>query len=249
MMKRLFFATDGSPALNYAVQELEKRGISFAESPREQVTHLLLPVPCKLSAGELRSILAGLPKNMTVLGGFLDRPELADYACLDLLKDERYQAKNAMITAYCALQIAGEPLPVTWEGCPVLILGWGRIGKCLGSLLKNLGAEVSIAARKETDLAMIAALGCDGRDIRQLDYILRRYRVIFNTVPCPILSRAQTALCRGDCVMVELASSPGIDAPNVIDGRRLPGKLAPESAGKLIARTVMRLCAREEETL
>ena len=248
-MKRLIFATEGSPALDHAVRELETRGISFAENPCDQVTHLLLPVPCRLSAGELSALLARLPKNITVLGGFLDRPELAAYTCLDLLKDQRYLAKNAMITAYCALKLGGETLGVTWEDCPVLILGWGRIGKCLGSLLKNLGAEVSIAARKESDLAMIAALGCDGRDIRQLDYILRRYRVIFNTVPAPVLSRAQAALCREDCVMVELASAPGIDARNVIDGRGLPGKLAPESAGKLIARTVMGLCAREEETL
>jgi dipicolinate synthase subunit A len=153
-----------------------------------------------------------------------------------------------MITAYCAIELAQKEMAVTWEDCPVLLLGWGRIGKCLGSLLKNLGAQVSIAARKETDLAMIAALGCDGREISQLDYILRRYRVIFNTVPFPVLSRAQAELCREDCVLVELASAPGIDAPNVIDGRGLPGKMAPESAGKLIARTVMGLWAREEET-
>ena len=245
-MNWLIYATEGDPALSYGVRELEKRGICFADAPGSGVTHLLLPVPCRLSGQELTGLLAQLPKGVTVLGGFLDRPELKHYRCLDLLKDSRYLAKNAMITAYCALELAQKEMAVTWEDCPVLILGWGRIGKCLGSLLKSLGPQVSIAARKEADLSMIAALGCDGRDIGQLDYILRRYRVIFNTVPSPVLSRAQTGLCREDCILVELASTPGMDAPNVIDGRGLPGKLAPESAGKLIARTVMGLWAREE---
>lgn len=249
MMKRLIYAALGSPALDFAVQELEMRGLSFTPNPCAQVTHLLLPVPCRMNTEELSGILSALPKNITVLGGFLDRPELAAYPCFDLLKEERYQAKNAMITAYCALNLAAGKLPVTWEGCPVLILGWGRIGKSLGSLLKRLGAQVTIAARKERDLAMISALGCDGRSIEELDYILRRYRVIFNTVAHPVLPKEKTNLCRDDCVMVELASSPGMDAANIVDGRGLPGKLAPESAGKLIARTVMSLCAREEETL
>lgn len=247
-MNWLIYTANNDPSLGYAVQELEKRGISFADAPCARVTHLLLPVPCRLSREQTADILNQLPPSISVIGGFLDRPELAHYRCLDLLKDPRYLAKNAMITAYCAIELAQKEMAVTWEDCPVLLLGWGRIGKCLGGLLKNLGAQVSIAARKETDLAMIAALGCDGREISQLDYILRRYRVIFNTVPFPVLSRAQAELCREDCVLVELASAPGIDAPNVIDGRGLPGKMAPESAGKLIARTVMGLWAREEET-
>lgn len=249
MKSRLIFATEGSPALAFAARELEKRGISFADSPGPGVTHLLLPVPCRFTGAEIKEILDRLPKNITVLGGFLDRPELKGYRCLDLLKDHRYLAKNAMITAYCALGLAQREMAVTWEDCPVLILGWGRIGKCLGSLLNSLGAQVSVAARKESDLAMIAALGCDGRDIGKLDCILRRYRVIFNTVPSPVLTRVQTQLCREDCILVELASVSGMDAPNVIDGRGLPGRLAPESAGKLIARTVMGLWAREEESL
>lgn len=224
-------------------------GVDFASSPASAVTHLLLGVPCRLSDNELRALLSRLPQNITVLGGFLNRPELAGYPCVDLLKDERYQAENAMITAHCALRIIARELPVIWPDCPVLILGWGRIGKCLATLLRGLGAAVSVAARKETDRAMIAALGYDAQNIHDLGCILRRYRVIFNTVPCPVLSTEQAGCCRRDCLLVELASKAGIEAENVIDGRGLPGKIAPESAGKLIARTILRLCAQKEDTL
>ena len=249
MKKRLVYAAGGTASLAYAMQELEDRGISFAAAPCDGVSHLLLPVPCRLSEDALKPVLQSLPTDITVLGGFLDRPDLAGYPCMDLLKDQRYLAKNAMITAYCALSLAEKEMKVTWEDCPVLILGWGRIGKCLGKLLKALGARVSVAARKEADLSMLAALGFDAREISSLDCILRRYRVIFNTVPHPVLSRSQLELCRKDCVLVELASSPGMDGSNVIDGRGLPARLAPESAGKLIARTVLGLWAKEEGIL
>ena len=249
MKNRLIYVPEGTGALRYALEEMEKRGVSLAAEPSAGVTHLLLSVPCRMAEEELKAVLERLSRDITVLGGFLNRPELEGYRCLDLLEDPGYVAKNAMITAQCAVRLAAERLPVVWDGCPVLILGWGRIGKCLGSILKRMGAEVSVAARKPGDLAMIAALGCDAREIGRLDCILRRYRVIFNTVPAPVLRRGQTELCREDCLLVELASKPGMEGENIIDGRGLPGKMAPESSGKLIARVVLGLCAREEEML
>lgn len=248
MNNRLLYAPEDTPALKYALEELDNRGIGITREPCEKVTHLLLSAPCRIIEGELMGILKKLPRDITVLGGVLDRQELIGYRCQDLLTDPLYLAKNAMITAYCAVGLAERNLPVVWEGCPVLVLGWGRIGKCLGSILKKLGAEVSIAARKPEDLAMIAALGCDGRSVAGLDCILRRYRVIFNTIPAPVLKQGQRALCREDCILIELASKPGMEGAGIIDGRGLPGKMAPESSGKLIARSVMRLCAREDET-
>ena len=247
MNQRLFFVVGKSAALKIAAEELEKRGVSITETPFPDVTHLLLPVPCKMTSEELISVLKHVPKNVTVLGGFLRRPELDGYRCLDLLSDERYQAENARITAYCAVNVATGRMRITWDQCPVLILGWGRIGKCLGQLLKAMEADVSIAARKTTDRAMIAALGCESEDISDLGFILKRYRVIFNTVPSPVLSEEQVAHCRHDCLKIELASRPGIAGDDVVDARGLPGKYAPESSGKLIARTVLRLCARKEE--
>lgn len=246
MNDRVFFAAGNSKSLAFAAKELEMRGIVLTDTPSENVTHLLLPTPCKLSGAELNSVLNAVPPNITVFGGFLDRPELEGYRCTDLLKDEIYLAQNAQITAYCALNAVAGKLPVTWQDCPVLIVGWGRIGKCFGRLLQTLGASVSISARKAQDRAMITALGFDAEDTEKLNYILKRYRVIFNTVPFPVLSSGQLAHCRPDCLKVELASSPGIEGDDVIDARGLPGKFAPETSGKLIARTVLRLCAQKE---
>ena len=244
MEKRIFYAAGGSKAIEYAARELELRGLTFSAAPNPEVTHLLLPVPCR---EDVTPVLEKLSNGTTIVGGALDGPEFSKFCCIDLLRDSVYLANNAMITAHCAITMAAQLLPVIWDGCPVLIIGWGRIGKCLAQLLKQIGAEVSVAARKESDRAMLTALGLTAEDPSRLNHILCRYRLIMNTVPEPVLYGSQLRHRRPDCLMIELASRPGILSEDVLLAPGLPGKMAPESSGRLIARSVMRLCARKEE--
>lgn len=243
---RVYYIAGGSEALKAAAGELTMRGLTVTASPTPAVTHLLLGVPCRMERQALESLLKQLPKDVRIFGGFLDREELQGYHCEDLLKDEGYLAQNAAITAHCALRVALERLPVTLDHCPVLILGWGRIGKCLAQLLKALEAEVVIAVRNDSQRAMIRALGYEAETLPFPGYILPRFRAIFNTVPFPVVDETAMEHCRKDCVRIELASSPGMAGSDIVDARGLPGKMAPESSGKLIARTVLRLCARKE---
>jgi dipicolinate synthase subunit A len=234
MKQRLFFAVSDAKVLTYAAEELEKRGISVVEAPSADVTHLLLPVPCKMEKERMEAVLRQLPRDITVLGGGLNREELSGYCCVDLLTDERYLAENAMITADCAIRVAANQLPITWQQCPVLILGWGRIGKCLARQLYQLGAQVTVAARKEQDRAMLRAFGYEALDLKDMDP--RQYRVIFNTVPVMISTDTP-----GDRLKIDLASSLGLGGNDVIWARGLPNKDAPESSGVLLARTAIRL--------
>ena len=244
MKNRLLYAPEGAPALKYAVEELEDRGVSFASEPTDRVTHLLLPVPCKMDGQVLERLLASLPGDVTVVGGMLNKNQLQGYRCIDLLEDPLYLAKNAMITAHCALRLAEGNLSVIWEGCPVLVLGWGRIGKCLGKFLAEAGAEVTIAARKEADVAMVRALGYEGIFLHEAPPLLTRFDALINTIPAMVLSASG---CRKECALLELASQPGMAGDNIIDGRGLPGKYAPEESGRLIARTILRLCEEDME--
>ena len=86
-------------------------------------------------------------------------------------------------------------------------------------------------------------------DIAGLQHCLRRFRVIFNTVPAPLLNREQLAFCRQDCLKLELASVSGMEGDDVLVARGLPGKFAPESSGNLIADTILRLWAERTGTL
>ena len=247
-----FYPAGSGAALTYALQRLKELGCNVAETPSDSVTHLLLPVPSFDSDGDIRGggdlqqLLAVLPRTVTVVGGNLRPPALEGYATLDLLQDAQYLAQNAAITADCAVKIARNRLPVVLAGCPVLILGWGRIGKCLAQMLKAAGAEVAVAARKEADIAMLQALGYRSERIDNLRYGLMRYRLIFNTAPAAVLSEEQVRHCRDDCVKIELASSDGMAGSDVIIARGLPAKEAPESSGLLIAKTVIRLTSGRE---
>lgn len=247
MNERVYYIAADTPPLKHAGRELTMHGLTVAQTPSKAVTHLILGVPCPTDSKDLRALLRKFHKDVRIFGGFLDQPQLEGYRCTNLLKDEEYLARNAAITAHCALRIVMEQLPVTLQHCPVLILGWGRIGKCLAQLLKALGAEVVIGVRKPEQRAMIRALGYEGELLPLPRYILPRFRAIFNTVPAPVLSEEDLEHARADCVKIELASSPGLAGDGIFNARGLPGKLAPESSGKLIARTVLRLCAGKEE--
>ena len=232
MTGHIFYNGGTSNALVYAQQYLQQKGVRFSPSLDNSVTHLLLNVP------NTAGIPENLPEGITVIGGKISADR---HPCIDLLEDPLYLAENASITAHCAVKVALQHLPVTLKDCPVLVAGWGRIGKCLAQLLQAMGSRVTVAARKESDRAMVLALGYDALDAQQLGYELIRFRIIFNTVPVMLLPKEKQVFCASDCVKIELASRPGMEASDVIRAGGLPGKDAPESSGALIAQTLLRL--------
>lgn len=255
MNRILFYPSGESRALTYAVRYLSQQGVGIASTPSPQVTHLLLPVPSFdangyiKGGGSLVHTLSQLPESVTVMGGNLQKLDPQSRETVDFLQDPFYLAENAAITADCAIRIAGTNLSTIIAGCPILVIGWGRIGKCLAAKLKAMGADVSVAARKESDRAMLAALGYRAENPGHLMFSLIRYRVIFNTAPFPVLSEAQMKHCRGDCIKIDLASQAGIAGKDVIWARGLPNQDAPEASGILIAKTAIRLAKQKEIAL
>lgn len=239
MKRMVVYRAGDNEALQWACRFLADTGVRITETPTAEATHLLLPVP-SLNGG---SVLEGLPKDITVIGGNLTDPDMDGYHKWDLLQDGLYTAKNAAITADCALRVAAQHMRTVFRNCPTLVVGWGRIGKCLAAELKAIGADVTVAARKEADRYILQALGYPTADATQLGDALTRYRLIFNTVPAPVL---RAAACRPDCIKIELASRPGIEGSDVIKALGLPGKLAPEASGRLIADTILRFVKKEE---
>lgn len=235
-----FYLAGHTAALQYAASILKCRGYEFLSRPDQSVTHLLLPVPSFdpdgtiKGGGSLAELLSKLPKDIIIFGGNLDRPELTPYQTVDLLKDPEYVARNAAITAHCAIKLALNKLPITFQNYPVLVVGWGRIGKCLADLLKKLGAQVTVAARKASDRAVLLAMGYRAVDTAELD--TTPYRVIFNTVPVMVSPH-----CPGDALKIDLASKLGLGSLDVIWARGLPNQDAPESSGELIACAVTRI--------
>lgn len=237
MFKGTILCIPRSEAARRAGDYLSEIGLHVTHKAAPDVTHLLLPVPSFPQGDEyLAHILADLSDDVIISGGNLASALLENYSCVDFLQDPYYLAENAAITARCAVKLLQTKKGL--KNCRVLILGWGRIGKCLGLDLRSLGSKVTIAARKSSDLAMIKALGFDSIPIGEVGTETLQFDVIVNTVPAMILPQM---VCSKDCIALELASKPGMAGEQIINGRGLPNRFAPEESGKLIAETFLRL--------
>jgi dipicolinate synthase subunit A len=159
---------------------------------------------------------------------------------IDLLKDPYYLCANAAITAESALGLILKELRCEITRANILILGWGRIGKCLTHQLHHLNANVTVYARKDTDRAMLSCLGYRHADRRELTRSLGRYQCIVNTIPATVLSEEELRTARADCLKLELATGVWLPGADVVIAHGLPGKYKPDAAGALIAKTVIR---------
>lgn len=226
MRQTTVFPMGDGRAVHFAARILEQNGVRVATALDRSVTHVLMNVPTK--EGDFSQI----PADVTIIGGNLDA--VTDHPKVDLLKEEQYLSENAAITADCALRLLADRLPVAFRGCPILVIGWGRIGKCLAAMLKALDADVSVAVRKSSDLGMLTALGYGAVALETVNPGL--YRAIINTAPAQVLAHGGEEVC----VKIDLASRLGMMGENVLWARGLPGKMLPEESGACIARGVLR---------
>lgn len=251
MHKGYVYCAGSTAAARYAADYLQSHGTPVSCNTGLHIRHLLLDVPSFLPDGRLRgggnldTLLAALPRDVLIYGGNLQQVTLEEYQTVDFLKDPLYLAKNAAITADCTLQIAMPLLPTTLHKLPVLIIGWGRIGKCLAQAMHALGCDVTVAARKEADRALLQALHYNAVDPADLEASLPYFRLICNTAPEMVIHEKLASKCK-NCVKIDLASQQGIAGEDVIWARGLPGIHAPESSGILIAETFIRY--RKEES-
>ena len=161
-----------------------------------------------------------------------------------------FAAANAVPTAEGAIEIAMKSSPVTINGSRCLVVGYGRIGRVLSHFLCGLGADVTVSARKSSDLEFIRAAGMKAVRTNSLS---GSYDFIFNTVPALVLSREALASCAAGAVIIDLASAPGgvdrnaaamMSVP-VYHALSLPGKTAPEKAGIIIKNAVYNIIGEE----
>ena len=152
--------------------------------------------------------------------------------------------RNAVPTAEGAIQKAMENSELTIHGSSSFVLGFGRCGSILANKLRGLTADVAVAARNEEALAHAFALGYRPIKINELKKKIIEAEIIFNTIPALVLTADLLCLLAKDTVILDIASHPGgVDYPaahrlglkaELLPG--IPGKIAPRSAGKILAK-------------
>ena len=243
-------------------------GAAEAGSPAEAARGaecVVLPMPVCAAPGVLNTPLSeitlpledaldALPKLCLLVGGRVDAYTAAIAASRgrtieDLLRREELAVGNAVATAEGAVELLLRETPYTLWRSRVLVLGYGRIGRLLCPRLAAFGAQVSAAARKQSDRTWIEAAPARPLDIGCLSGRIGDFDLIVNTVPAPVLPESLLRETKPEALLLELASAPGGFDPEAAErlGRRtlrapgLPGKCAPLRAAELLRESIYNL--------
>lgn len=255
---------EGFDIETWGVPELENVTISLRDALRGKAVVVLPREP--FLEGELRvgnavieayDLKMLLPRDAILIAGYFPEEvekwlQLSHFRCRSYQELEGYALRNAEITAEAAIMLGMEQLECTLKGAEILIVGCGRIGGFLAEKLKNLGAEVTVAVRRDRQEALLEIAGYRVIRLDRERGTLRDYELIYNTVPGQVFSEEELLTSRNNCVFVELASQPG-GFPKELSQKRktiaalgLPGKYAPKTAGIVLSETV-KTCLHEGE--
>ena len=238
----------------------------------EKAKTVILPLPCSDGEGFLKTafskeriklseIVEHLQKGSVLMGGLLPEEivsmaEKRGVSVCDYYFREEFAVRNAALTAEAAAATLMEMLTESISTVPVLVLGHGRIGRLLSAILKALDAKVTVAARRFSELAWIRSEGMIPLEFRLLDEEIGNFKVVFNTVPAPVLTKEKLVLADSGVIIIDLASEPcgtdfaaaeelGITAKKALG---LPGKFAPKTAGEILKETVLNVLSEKEDS-
>lgn len=272
-------------AMNMAAKEgFIVKAVGFQDIPNDRVKiykgledecfichALILPIPYKNRYGyiniqsdpqsiTLEQIMKKVDQSTIIILGKADhdikqQAEEKNIRFFDILEEETFAILNAIPTAEGAIQRAMEKTDITLHGANVLVLGYGRIGKCLARMLKGIGARVTVEARKPEDLAWIYENGYNGVHLDDLDSVLGSQQVIFNTIPHLVLTRERLKKVDKEAVIIDLASAPGgtdFEAAKEFGIKAylelsLPGIVAPKTAGRIVYCVIKELIERAQK--
>lgn len=216
---------------------------------------------CPLDDGakiELLYLFDIFSSNSTILGGNVPNETFSKLKCryINFSDREELQIRNALLTAEGALALGITKTQSSLLGANVAVLGYGRIARFLCRELSAVGAKVTVFARKSTDRAIAISCGFNALSFEE-DFSVRLSRdfdIIYNTIPVRIISENILSCMKKDVVVIDLASAPGgVDTEvaskygiETILAQGLPGKIAPKTAGEIVADTVVHILKEEE---
>lgn len=215
----------------------------------------------KANGIKLSEIVDSLSPKTLLIGGRIPESTVVSaqekgVRVIDYFKSEAFQIENAYTTSEAALSIAMNNIKKNVRGASFAVTGYGRIARTLTELLLKLGAKVCVLARKESDLAWARLAGANAKriDERSVGSLCEGYDVIFNTVPTWLFFEDFLLRLDKQTLIIDLASSPGgVDvsaakklSSNILWASSLPGKYAPESAGRLIGECIKNIISEAD---
>jgi dipicolinate synthase subunit A len=171
---------------------------------------------------------------------------------IELLNQDDVAILNAIPTAEGAIMLAMQHTTFTLHDAQCVVLGYGRVGMTVARTLRGLGARVSVGVRSREQVARAFESSHHPFDLASLNKEIQRADIIFNTIPAPILDAEVLAHVQKHVLIIDLASRPGGTDFRYCDKRGiqamlalgLPGKVAADTAGRILARAIIDLLQR-----
>jgi len=205
-------------------------------------------------------LLKRMSNGQLIIGGKIpidvySQSDFKNRTIIDLFADESFVIQNALLSAEGAIYYAKEKTNRSIHGSRVAIFGFGRIGKLLAYLLYSQGAKISVFTRKELDRTWSKIFGFDTHKIENIDnHQGEIYDLVFNTIPFHIINEEFLRSVSEESVIIDVASYPyGIDEAlikkhnlNYYIEPAIPGRYAPQSAGEIIAVSIINYLTQEK---
>ena len=171
---------------------------------------------------------------------------------VELAADEELALLNAVPTAEGAIALAMANMRTTLHDSHALVVGLGRCGQQIARLLLALGAHVRAVAFNRVEAARAYVWGVPAVAPDELGEAVQDVDVVFNTAPVVTLQEPVLARMRPDAVIVDIASEPGGTDFRAAERRGLraihalglPGRVAPRTAGRILASVVPEILAQ-----
>ncbi|MDO5155308.1 MAG: dipicolinate synthase subunit DpsA [Eubacteriales bacterium] len=175
--------------------------------------------------------------------------------CYDFMRDESLAIFNAIATAEGTILEALKNKETNIHGSKSLVLGYGRCAKILCEKLRGMGANVTVCARNEIQLAYASAYGDQVISISQLEREISQFEYIYNTIPAKVFCQSALSHVRRDALIIDIASGDGgIDYAcanrlgiRAIQCLGLPGKYAPKISASGLVDFVVRKIEQGKE--
>jgi dipicolinate synthase subunit A len=113
----------------------------------------------------------------------------------------------AIVEGVLALAIGNTS--VTVHSAEVGVVGFGNIGGLLSRALVALGARVHVFARNPVQRAAAYTASCAPHELPALREVAPSLRMLFSTVPAPVVDRPVLELLPAGSLVVDVAAPPG----------------------------------------
>lgn len=177
--------------------------------------------------------------------------ELIQRECIlyNLSDFPEFSSTNSRLTAEGLLSEIIRYTPFSLQKTNILLIGYGRCGDAIGSLLSSIGAHVYVLEQDTKKQELAEQNGLLAISSSEKSTILSHCSLIVNTVPDTVLTPDDLQILSKNCYIFDIASAPFGFSSDITTEYSLPyfrlpglpGKFSPQSAGIAIGKTIERM--------